>query len=118
MVTKKPACMRRRKQARNVNQGPKGWLALFVMLASAVGALQQPAALAQQVASAAFRTVWAVPYVDGEGRHGQWVKREANGVVEEGAFVDDKQHGPWVRREADGAETCKEYLDGEIKGDC
>ena len=55
------------------------------------------------------------PFVDGN-RHGQWVLRGANGDVWEGPYVDGKMHGQWVLRGADGGVREGPYVDGNRHG--
>ena len=57
------------------------------------------------------------PYVNGE-RNGHWVSRldGLDGGVQEGPFVDGEQHGHWVLRFADGGIQEGPYVDGEWNG--
>ena len=49
-------------------------------------------------------------------RHGHWVKREADGAVYEGPFVNGKRHGHWALRYADGAVYEGPAVEGRLHG--
>ena len=48
--------------------------------------------------------------------HGRWVIRQANGVVEEGAFVGGEENGPWVIRRPNGVVEEGPAVDGAQNG--
>ena len=49
-------------------------------------------------------------------RHGRWVTSRANGVVQEGPYVDGKPHGRWVTRYPDGMVREGPYVEGKRHG--
>jgi len=54
---------------------------------------------------------------DEQGRkQGYWVERSANGIVEEGPFVNGKKQGHWVLRFADGEVWEGPCVDGKWHG--
>jgi len=54
---------------------------------------------------------------DEQGRkQGYWVERSANGIVEEGPFVNGKKQGHWVLRFADGHVEEGPFVGGKKHG--
>ena len=49
-------------------------------------------------------------------RHGQWVFRFGNGMVQEGPMVEGKQHGWWVYRSSNGTVEAGPMADGKRQG--
>ena len=76
------------------------------------GSLTEGKGHGQWVVRQANGVVAEGPYVEGK-QHGQWVVRYADGTVWEGPYVEGKQHGQWVTRYADGRVEYDNYENGE-----
>ena len=82
---------------------------------TATGQLQRGIPYGQWVKRDADGSVSEGPFVDGK-RHGRWVKRNPDGYVQEGPFVNDKQHGHWVIRLSGSFVNEGPYVDGKPHG--